>query len=84
MVEKNQKTRKKRNQVFLSYASADREAAREIANQIRKQGVNVWFDQHELLPGDSITEVIEHAISASAYLIVLLSPNSVNSKWVQH
>lgn len=81
MIEKNQKTRK-RSQVFLSYASADRDSAREIASQLINEGLNVWFDQFELQPEDSITSVIEQVISASDYLIVLLSPNSVNSTWV--
>jgi hypothetical protein len=73
----------KRHQVFLSYANADREIAQRIADELRQRGISVWFDAYELQFGDSIAEAIEDAISASDYLIVLLSPNSVNSVWVQ-
>jgi Holliday junction resolvase-like predicted endonuclease len=73
----------KRHQVFLSYAKADEEIAQRIADELRWRGISVWFDVYELKAGDSIAKAIEDAISASDYLIVLLSPNSVNSVWVQ-
>ncbi len=73
----------KRYQVFLSYASADKKIAHKIVNELRKRGIRVWFDAYELQHGDSIVKAIENAISASDYLVVLLSPNSVNSVWVQ-
>ncbi len=73
----------KRYQVFLSYSSSDREIAQRIVDELRQEGIRVWFDAYELQPGDSIAKAIENAISASDYLIVLLSPNSVNSKWMR-
>lgn len=74
---------KKQYHVFLSYASADKEVAHRIVEELRKRGIRVWFDTCELQPGDSIAKAIEYAISASDYLVVLLSPSSVNSVWVQ-
>jgi hypothetical protein len=74
---------KKQYQVFLSYVSADKEVAHRIVEELRKQGIRVWFDTYELQPRDSIVKAIEYAISASDYLVVLLSPSSVNSVWVQ-
>ena len=73
----------KRYQVFLSYATDDKEIARRIVDKLHEQGVRVWFDTFELRPGDSIAKAIDDAISASDYLVVLLSPSSVNSVWVQ-
>lgn len=70
-------------QVFLSYSSADKEAAQRIMAALRQRGVSVWADAYELQYGDSIADAIGETISASDYLVVLLSPNSVNSKWVQ-
>lgn len=77
-------TKHKSHKVFLSYSNADREIARKIANRLHSQGVNVWFDQYEFQVGDSIVQTIQRAIYASDYLIVLLSPNSVDSRWVKH
>jgi len=68
-------------QVFLSYASQDKEFARKIANRIKAHGVRVWLDELELAWGDSIVEKINSAISSSDYIIFLVSPNSVKSEW---
>ena len=38
--------------VFLSYASQDADAARRICEALRAAGVEVWFDQSELVGGD--------------------------------
>lgn len=37
--------------VFLSYASQDAEAAKKICDALRAAGVEVWFDQSELVGG---------------------------------
>ena len=39
--------------VFLSYASQDAEAARRIRDVLGAAGVEVWFDQSELVGGDA-------------------------------
>ena len=39
--------------VFLSYASQDSEAAKEICDALRGAGVEGWFDQSELTGGDA-------------------------------
>jgi hypothetical protein len=77
------KSEEKHYQVFLTYASADRQVAQSIVDRLRQQGISVWFDIYELQQGDSIARTIEKAISASDYLVVLLSPQSVDSVWVQ-
>lgn len=39
--------------VFLSYASQDAEAAKRICDAMRSGGVEVWFDQNELVGGSA-------------------------------
>ena len=39
--------------VFLSYASQDADAARRICETLRAAGIEVWFDQSELVGGDA-------------------------------
>jgi len=43
--------------------------------------VDVWFDEWELAPGDSLHECIGNALSTVAYVGVVLSPASVKSNW---
>jgi hypothetical protein len=69
--------------VFLSYASSDKSAARDIADALRKSGVSAWFDEWDLASGDSFKERIESAVVSSDYVLLLLSPAAVDSNWVQ-
>ena len=72
-----------RTKVFLSYAHEDRAVAEHIAESLRARSLEVWFDQWELAAGDSISHKIRQTLEASDFLVVLLSPGSVRSKWFQ-
>ena len=82
MTSANDTEQAKAQQVFISYAQADKKVAKHIADALRGAGLSVWFDQWELKPGDSILEKMESGLNASDILLVLLSPNSVDSSWV--
>lgn len=68
--------------VFLSYSSADREAARRFAERLGEEGLTVWWDA-ALRAGETFDEVIENALKAAKSVIVLWSPRSVTSRWVR-
>jgi len=59
--------------VFLSYASQDAEAAKRIAEALRAAGVEVWFDQSELVGGDAWDQKIRKQIKECALLIPIIS-----------
>jgi hypothetical protein len=44
--------------------------------------IDVWYDEWELKWGDSIIKKIQEGIIESSFLAIVLSPNSVTSKWV--
>ena len=68
--------------VFLSYSAKDTGVARSLANELSRRGLQVWFDEREILVGDSILDRINEAIRSVDYLLVLLSDNSLKSSWV--
>ena len=68
---------------FISHSSVDKEVAERLANDLSSQGVDAWFDKWEIMPGDSLRRKIEQGISEASHLIVLLTPNSLKSEWVQ-
>lgn len=74
----------KQPHVFLSYSSRDKSVAERIFQELRNRGINVWLDTMEVKPGDSITDFIHNALSASDFLLVLLSSDSTKSRWVQY
>ena len=65
-----------RGAVFLSYASQDAEAARRIAEALRAVGVEVWFDQNELVGGDAWDAKIRGQISSCALFVPVISANT--------
>jgi len=62
--------------VFLSYASQDAEAAKRICDALRAAGVEVWFDQSELVGGDAWDQQIRRQIGSCALLIPVISANT--------
>jgi TolB-like protein/tetratricopeptide (TPR) repeat protein len=62
--------------VFLSYASQDAEAARKICEALRAVGVEVWFDQSELVGGDAWDAKIRGQIKACALFVPLISAST--------
>lgn len=62
-----------RGAVFLSYASHDAEAAKRICNALRAAGVEVWFDQSELVGGDAWDQKIRKQIKDCALFVPLIS-----------
>ena len=71
-----------RRGVFISYSSQDRDFVQRLAEDLKKRDIPVWFDETELEPGDSIIGAIEAGIDKMEFLIVVLSPASVDSGWV--
>jgi hypothetical protein len=59
--------------VFLSYAREDTDAARRIADALRSQGVEVWFDQSELRGGDVWDAKIRKQIKECALFLPVIS-----------
>ena len=68
--------------IFISYASSDRTAAKRIAGVLREHGWSAWWDR-SIPPGRQFDEVIEEALDAAKCVLVLWSPSSVKSSWVK-
>lgn len=71
-----------RPDVFLSYAREDRAAAEKIAEVLKAQGWEVWWDIEDLRGGEGFRDAIDSALSAAACVVVIWSKNSVRSSWV--
>jgi TolB-like protein/Flp pilus assembly protein TadD len=59
--------------VFLSYASQDADSAKKICEALRAAGVEVWFDQSELVGGDAWDQKIRKQIKECALLVPVIS-----------
>jgi len=70
-------------QIFISYSRKDIGFIRKLAGDLEKAGYSVWWDLTDLRGGDDWPREIPKAIAASQFFIVVLSPNSIVSDWVE-
>ena len=59
--------------VFLSYASEDRALVEEIRLSLEAAGMDVWFDRHDLEPGDDFERRIRFSIEGASLFVPVLS-----------
>lgn len=59
--------------IFLSYASEDRAFAITIKDRLEAAGMDVWFDRHDLEPGDDYARKIRFTIEACSVFVPVLS-----------
>lgn len=71
--------------VFLSHASEDKDRfVVGFARQLRESGVDVWLDQWEMKPGDSLVDkIFEEGLKEARAVIIVLSTTSVQKPWVR-
>jgi len=67
--------------VFISYASEDKERVAPLVKALESHGLNVWWDRN-IQPGQSFSDVIEEALNQCRCVIVVWTPNAVQSRWV--
>ena len=68
--------------VFLSYAREDEPAAKQLAESIGRAGHDVWWDRH-IQGGSRFSTEIDRELKSAEAVVVLWSPLSVESAWVQ-
>lgn len=72
-----------RQQVFLSHAHEDVDFAKRLAQDLREAGLSVWMTPDSIQPSEQWASAIERGLDESKIFLVLLTPNSVKSRWVR-
>jgi hypothetical protein len=71
--------------VFFSYDSDDGSLVRRIKDgiEVRNGDIDVYIYEDDLQPGESISKKARDSIRNADLFLVLITPNSQNSQWVQ-
>lgn len=69
--------------VFINYSRKDEGLATKLVASLEAAGLDAWFKKREILPGDNWAEKIGQGLKESNAMVVLLSPDALESDDVQ-
>ena len=76
--------------VFLSHQQKDKELCKKIADYLMAADIDVYFDEYDSdlkfhrqsNNPSGVVQSIKNGINASSHMLVVVSPNTINSSWV--
>ncbi len=66
--------------LFISYASEDRPAVRQLRDALEAAGLDVWYDENELRGGDAWDQKIRRQIRDCDYFMPVISATTERRK----
>ncbi|MES2891643.1 MAG: toll/interleukin-1 receptor domain-containing protein [Bacteroidota bacterium] len=69
--------------IFISHSWNDKSLATQISETLQKDGHEVWFDIHQLIPGDNIQDVIDVYIKKCEVVVLVWTLNAFASEGVE-
>ena len=76
--------------IFVSYAYQDRAIVEQVQDYLRKHGivtatnVEILDPQKEIQAGDDVRKKIKAQMMAASKVVIITSPNSAQSQWVNY
>lgn len=67
---------------FISYSHQQKSFARRLHDQLQMRGVRCWLDEHQILPGQDIYDMIDQGIRLWDKVLLCCSKESLSSWWV--
>ncbi len=68
--------------VFISYRRSDRPTAEALYRALKEEGLDIWWDGG-LQAGETFDEKIQSVLQAAKAVVLLWSPEAVDSDWVR-
>ena len=76
--------------IFIYYQQKDKSSAVKVAEYLQGIGLDIYFNQydaelciqHQAKKPRKVTELICKGINNSSHMLVIVSPNTINSSWV--
>ena len=66
--------------VFLSYSSKDKRVARKIEKALKARGLDVWFDELKIVPGQLWLDAVEEGLRSAKTVVILVGAGG-SKKW---
>lgn len=69
--------------LFISHSSEDKEKiVRPLVESLEKVNIKTWYDEKNILDGDSISQAVFRGLKSSQLIILIISPHVWQSNWV--
>lgn len=78
------RSKPKSKKLFISYSRKDIKFVGTLASDLEAVGLNIWWDVSGLQGGKRWKRAIQAAIDDCNYCLVVLSPDSIKSNWVEN
>lgn len=69
--------------LFISYSRVDESFAKKLAGDLSRYDIPIWLDDLSLRAGDNWPQIIADAIDKCQAMLVIISPDSMASQWVE-
>jgi TIR domain len=70
--------------LFISHSHLDRVfIERELTQPLKKYGIDTWYSNADIIPGDNYIRAIEAGLLRSDWVVVIVSGHSAASDWVR-
>jgi uncharacterized protein YjbI with pentapeptide repeats len=69
---------------FISYSHKDKSFCRRLHDALQGRGIRCWLDEHQLLPGDDVFELVDQGIHLWDKVLLCCSKDSLTSWWVDN
>lgn len=76
-------TRHTKSQLYIVYSHADKDFVNILIRDLIENGIDVWVDRSNNRGGDRWRQRITDGISTSELVVVVLSPDSVKSEYIE-
>lgn len=67
--------------VFISHSSLDKPFVRRLTLDLRKSEIEVWLDEEQIEPGQSIVGRINDGLIQKDFVLLAVSANFLSSEW---
>jgi hypothetical protein len=68
---------------FICYSSKNFEFVKRLKSELQKAGISIWFAPEDEIFGGMIQYEIDNAIIKYDKFLIILSAESINSRWVK-
>lgn len=72
-----------KHDVFISYSSQDKDAAKAICHTLEQNEIRCWMAPRDIPAGSEYGDLIDEAIKSSTVVVVLFSEAAAASLWVK-